>query len=112
MNTIRLPKDDETVEFSTSTIGRNINCADLAEIIDTFLNRGGLNANNAGKEVGLELRNTHRTLQRLAVAFSLGILDGISRQEYFDARNADAIKTAKKITEMRENGDLDIGAFI
>lgn len=64
------------------------------------------------EEVGLLLRNKHRTLQRSVVVFCLGILKGISQQEHTDARNADAIATAKQVTEMVENGDLNVGMFI
>lgn len=110
MRTINFEKDGEKVEVTASTIGRAIDAKDLAEIIDTFLNRSG--RFNSGEEVGLELRTTHRSLQRLVVEFSLGVLDGISQQEYVDVRNGQAIATAKKIAKMRENGELNIGAFI
>lgn len=84
---------------------------EMAESIDRFLNNFN-NPSHTGIEVGKELRTTHRTLQRSAVAFALGILEGISEQERTDARNEVAIRTAKKIKKMREDGDLPLGSFI
>lgn len=84
---------------------------EMAESIDRFLNSFN-NPSLTGIEVGKELRTTHRTLQRSAVAFALGILEGISEQERTDARNEVAIQTAKKIKKMRDDGDLPLGSFI
>jgi hypothetical protein len=102
----------ENCEHSTYEIARGINTPlHFARIFDNFLNSGGKQY-SSGVEVGKELRTTHRTLQRLAVCFALGIIAGLSEQEYTDARNETAIKTAKKIKEMVDNGELPLGAYL
>ncbi len=110
MSKIVLEVNNEKIETTTSTIARNITSEDLANIIDDHLN--GLYNQEAGMMVGVKLRNTHRTLQRLAVKFALDLLYGISQQDYTDARNQQAIETAKKIRQMVDNGELPIGYYI
>ena len=65
-----------------------------------------------GKEIGLQLRFTHRTLQRLVICFAFGLIAGLSEQEYTDPRNGTAIQTAKKIAQMLEDGELPLGLYI
>ena len=60
----------------------------------------------------MNLRSTHRTLQRLAICFSLGLIIGLSEQQYSDARNETAIETAKKLAEMFKKGELPTGLYI
>ena len=74
-------------------------------LFDDFLNLGGKDFRE-GKEVGLQLRFTHRTLQRLAICFAFGIIVGLSEQEHTDARNETAIQTAQKVANMLEAGEL------
>ena len=80
----------------------------LSEVMNTFGNQYLF-----GFATGQESRDpVHRSLQRSIIAFTLGVLSGISDQEHTDPRNGDAIYTAKKIRKMFESGDLDIGAMI
>jgi hypothetical protein len=65
-----------------------------------------------GTEVGKLLRGTHRTLQRLAICYSLGVIIGLSDQQFTDARNEVSIKTAKKIARLFEEGELPLGLYI
>ena len=65
-----------------------------------------------GKEIGLQLRFTHRTLQRLVICFAFGLIAGLSEQEYTDPRNETAIQPAKKIAQMLEDGELPLGLYI
>jgi len=99
----------ETIDVYT--LAKSLTVENLATLLDDFLNLGGKGFRE-GKEVGLQLRFTHRTLQRLAVCFVFGIITGLSEQEYTDPRNETAIQTAKKIAQMLEKGDLPLGLYI
>jgi len=106
--------DEEAIEVKTNAslyaVGRDLSASGMAYLLDNFLNYGFNEAK--GIQVGLLLRTTHRTLQRLAVVFALGLLYGISKQEYTDARNETAINTAKKVAEMMDSGELSSGLYI
>ena len=65
-----------------------------------------------GKQVGLQLRFTHRTLQRLAICFAFGVIVGLSEQEHTDPRNETAIQTAKKVAQMLAEGEFPFGLYI
>ncbi len=99
----------ETIEVYT--LAKSLTIENLAALLDDFLNLGG-KGYPEGKEIGLQLRFTHRTLQRLAVCFAFGLIAGLSEQEYTDPRNETAIQTAKKVAQMLEKGDLPFGLYI
>jgi hypothetical protein len=99
----------ETV--SIYMIARSITPLNFAKLLDNYLNLGGKGFGE-GKLVGLHLRHTHRTLQRLAVCFALGLIFGLSEQEYTDARNQMAIQTAQKIAQMVRDGELPTGMYL
>jgi hypothetical protein len=99
----------ETIEVYT--LAKSLTIENLAALLDDFLNLGGKGFRE-GKEIGLQLRFTHRTLQRLAVCFAFGLIAGLSEQEFTDPRNETAIQTAKKIAQMLEKGDLPLGLYI
>jgi len=99
----------ETIDVYT--LSKSLSTENLAALLDDFLNLGGKGFRD-GKEIGLQLRFTHRTLQRLAVCFAFGIITGLSEQEYTDPRNETAIQTAKKVAQMLEKGDLPLGLYI
>lgn len=88
---------------------RSMNEAQFAHLFDGFLNGG---RDNSGYRIGLMLRKTHRTLQRLAIKFALDLLRGISKQVDGDPRNQDALNVAKEITRQYEAGELNIGQYI
>lgn len=98
-------------EVSVSQVAKCATHENFVYLLDCYLNYGGKEFRE-GKEVGSDLRNTHRTLQRSAVAFALGLLVGISEQEHTDGRNETAIATAKKIKQMVESGELPLGMYI
>jgi hypothetical protein len=105
-------RTDETGEtIDVYTIAKSLTIENFAAILDDFLNLGG-KGYHEGKHVGLELRFTHRTLQRLVICFVFGIIAGLSEQEYTDPRNETAIQTAKKIVQLMESGELPVGLFI
>lgn len=97
--------------ISTYTIARSMTIGNFVKLFDEWLNFGGKQLAE-GKLVGLQLRFTHRTLQRQAVAFALGIIAGLSEQEYTDPRNETAIQTAKKIVQLMQSDQLPLGPYL
>ncbi len=103
---------DETGDsLSTHTLARSMTAENFTCLFDDFLNLGGKDFRE-GKETGLQLRFTHRTLQRLAICFAFGIIVGLSEQEYTDPRNETAIQTSQKVANMLEAGELPLGLYI
>ena len=103
---------EETGEtLSVYTLAKSLTLENFVSMLDDFLNLGGKGFRE-GKEIGLQLRFTHRTLQRLVICFAFGMIAGLSEQEYTDPRNETAIQTAKKIAQMLEKGDLPLGLYI
>jgi hypothetical protein len=103
--------DDTGETLSTHTLARSMTAENFTALFDDFLNLGGKDFQE-GKEIGLQLRFTHRTLQRLAICFALGIITGLSEQEYTDPRNETAIQTAQKVAEMMEGGEFPLGLYL
>ena len=98
-------------EISIYKVAKSMSAENFAILFEDFLNLGGKQFQE-GRLIGLHLRHTHRTLQRLAVCFALGMIVGLSEQERTDPRNETAIKTAKKLAEMVRNGELPMGAYL
>jgi len=98
-------------EISIYKVAKSMSPENFAKLFDDYLNLGGKQFQE-GRLIGLHLRHTHRTLQRLAVCFALGIIVGLSEQEYTDLRNETAIKTAKKLAQMFRDGDLPLGSYL
>jgi hypothetical protein len=105
----RYEDTDETL--STHTLARLMTAENFTALFDDFLNLGGKDFRE-GKEIGLQLRFTHRTLQRLAICFVFGIIVGLSEQDYTDPRNQEAIQTAKKVARMMEAGEFPLGPYL
>lgn len=107
ISTQKINGEDAPLEVSHLhlTIGQ------FTTLFDNFLNLGGKQYRE-GNQVGKNLRSTHRTLQRQAICFCLGLIAGLSEQQYTDPRNDDAIKTAKKIKDMLETGQLNCGPYL
>jgi len=97
--------------LSIHSLARSMTLENYAALLDNFLNLGG-KGYTEGQKIGLKLRFTHRTLQRLVVCFNLGMIAGLSDQEHTDARNETAIKTAKKMVQMLEAGELPTGFYL
>lgn len=97
--------------ISTFTIARSMTLINFTKLLDEFLNLGGKGFPE-GKKVGLDLRFTHRTLQRLVVCFALGIISGLAEQEHTDPRNETAINSAKKVADLIKDGELPFGLYI
>ena len=105
----RNKENGETI--SAYVVAKSMTLENFAAVLDDFLNLGGKGFRE-GQLVGLQMRTTHRTLQRLVVCFAFGLIAGLSEQEYTDPRNETAILTAKKISRMLENGELPLGLYI
>jgi hypothetical protein len=118
-NTIRIKlynsdtsRNEETGQtIDVYTLAKSMTIDNFAAMLDDFLNLGGKGFRE-GKQIGLDLRFTHRTLQRLVICFAFGIISGLSEQEYTDPRNETAIQTAKKVVQLMESGELPVGLYI
>jgi len=97
--------------ISIYALARSMTPENFTKLFDQYLNLGSKGFSE-GKQIGLNLRSTHRTLQRLAICFVIGLVIGLSEQQYFDARNETAIETAKKLAEMYKNNELPTGMYI
>ena len=103
---------EETGEtVSIYTVARSMTMDNFTKLFDEFLNLGGKQYAE-GMIVGMKLRFTHRSLQRLAICFAFGLISGLSEQEYVDARNETAVATAKKVKQMIDQGELPFGLYI
>ena len=100
---------DETI--SIYALARSMTPGNFTKLFDQYLNLGAKGFSE-GKQIGLNLRSTHRTLQRLAICFAIGLIIGLSEQEHSDARNETAIKTAKIVAQMMEEDELPLGLYI
>jgi len=100
---------DETI--SIYTLARSMTHENFTKLFDQYINLGSKGFSE-GKQIGLNLRTTHRTIQRLAICFAIGLVIGLSQQQYSDARNETAIETAKKLARMMEEGNLPLGFYI
>lgn len=103
--------EDAGETIDVYTLAKSLTIENFAAMMDDFLNLGGKGFRE-GKEVGLQLRFTHRTLQRLVICFAFGMIAGLSEQEYTDPRNETAIQTAKKVVQLMESGELPVGLYI
>ena len=103
---------EETGEtISTYQVAKSLTSENFAALLDEYLNLGGKDFRE-GKEIGLQLRFTHRTLQRLAICFAFGLIAGLSEQEYTDPRNDTAIQTAQKVAQMLAENEFPLGLYI
>lgn len=105
-------RNEETGEnIDVYSLAKSLTLENFAALLDDYLNLGG-KGYREGREIGLQLRYTHRTLQRLAICFALGLIAGLSEQEFTDPRNETAIQTAKKVVKLLEEGELPVGPYI
>ena len=110
-NSTNSAMEDTGETVSIYAVARSMTLVNFTKLFDEYLNLGGKQYAE-GKIVGMKLRFTHRSLQRLAVCFAFGIISGLSEQEYVDARNETAVETAKKVKQMIDQGELPFGLYI
>jgi len=84
--------------FDVYNLVKSLTLENFAALVEDYLNLGG-KGYREGHEIGLQLRHTHRTLQRLVICFAFGLVAGLSEQEFTDPRNETAIQTAKKVVQ-------------
>jgi hypothetical protein len=97
--------------ISIYALARSMAPENFTEFFDQYLNLGAKGFQE-GRQIGMNLRTTHRTLQRLAICFAIGLVIGLSEQQHSDARNETDIETAKKLARMVEKGELPTGMYI
>jgi hypothetical protein len=102
---------DTGESLSVYCLAKSLTPSNFASLLDDYLNLGG-KGYREGHQIGLEMRYTHRTLQRLVICFAFGLMVGLSEQEFTDPRNETAIQTAKKIAQMLADGELPVGLYI
>ncbi len=92
-------------------IVRSMTKENFIYLLSEWVNVGMKDQRN-GEEVGIAFHCEHRTLQASFFRWCLGFIVGLSKQEYTDARNETAVKSAKKIAKMLEDGELEMGWLI
>lgn len=85
----------------THAIARSLDPETFAALLDDYVNTFHSDFKR-GEKTGKELRRSHRTLQRSVIVELVGIIAGISDQDFTDARNEGAIALAKKIKALYE----------
>jgi hypothetical protein len=96
---------------SLYTLVHSITPEQFGELLSDYLN-SGMKDFSEGERLGKQLHNQHRTIQASIIRFALGIIMGLSKQEYTDARNETPVAMGKKIASMVENGELKMGYMI
>lgn len=91
---------------------RCINSEQLAYFLGEHLNVGMKGGFSYGKLIGKFCQNEHRTIQGELIRFCLGLIVGLSDQQYTDARNEVPVRTGKRIALMLEDGTLEKGWMI
>ena len=102
---------DYLAEVSARDLASSMTDESLVEFLDSYVNDYSKGFKH-GKEIGVLTQKFHRTLQRTLICEILGILVGLSEQQYTDARNKAAIASAKVIANMLKEGDLSLGGMV
>lgn len=96
-------------KVSVDEIARALNPEQFAQLLDDYCNNYHPHFER-GLKIGRALWYTHRTGQRSIVAMLMGIIKGMSEQEFVDGRNEKAIALTKKVAILyQEEG---IGLYI
>ena len=101
--TNKLEETGETVDVYAIT--RSMTMENFALVFSQFVSYGRKDYRQ-GRELGLRLRSAHPLLQRSIIGFVFGIITGLSEQYYTEAGNDMAISTARRISQMIDNGHL------
>lgn len=104
-------KWDDKGTVSTYTIVRSIKPEQFTYLLSEYINVG-MKDLGEGKRVGTEFQSEHRTLQGSLFRFCMGVIIGLSKQQYTDARNEIPVATAKIISDMVDKGELKLGWMI
>lgn len=107
----QIEEGEEEQIVNIGQVARAINDEQLALLISEYLNIGFKGHRN-GIAVGKAGTRFHRTIQRSFIGWLIGAIVSMAEQEYWDDRNATAVKAAKKIAKLYKDGDLNIGPMI
>lgn len=100
-------KSDGTEQVVNAyNLGKNMKVGFLVEMMSNWANNFSFNPAGLGKEFSDYLQRHHRTIQGCIINFLLGILVAYGTTEYFDDRNATAVKTCQVIREMVKNDEI------
>lgn len=97
--------------LSLYLVAKSMKPRNLASLLSSYLNSFSVDF-GTGKSIGKLFHCEHRTLQGSLYRFVLGILVGLSDQEYTDPRNEVAVRNSKKIRQMIEDGEIEVGYLI
>lgn len=95
-------------------LAKNLNVKQFAAVLDDWLNSGGKGFRD-GAEIGKLMTQSHRTLQGLFIQWCLGLIIGFAKNSdprWTDPRNEVAVRTAIKIKDLYEAGELENQPFI
>ena len=92
-------------------VAKSMSVKQFASMLSDWINSYSVDY-NAGEEIGKLFRFQHRTLQGTLYRLVLGILVGLSQQEYTDPRNEVAVRNSKKIAQMLDDGTVERGYMI
>ena len=101
------------MDYNVIEQARDLKPEEFAKLLEQRCNSYHMDAPE-GVQVGEALRNSHRTLQATTFRYLVGIIIGLSHQEqrFTDARNEVAVRSAKRIADMVEHGELELGYMI
>jgi len=97
--------------ISPYAVARSATHENIADILDDFCNCG-MKDYREGETIGKLCQTKHRTIQASIIRFCLGIIIGLSKQEYTDARNEMPVAMGKKLSALIEDGTLKMGWMI
>lgn len=102
---------ESMIELSPWSLARSLTPGNFSELLDEYLNTG-MKDYRDGVVVGEKCRSAHRTIQGCVIRFCLGVIVGLSKQDYTDDRNKMPVEMAKKISQLVDDGELKMGWMI
>lgn len=85
---------EDSMTISVSSLSQRMSKENWNLLLSDYLNNFG-NAFTKGYFIGLLFRTEHRALHPNLVDWVMGLLQGLSEQQYLDARNQQAVERAK-----------------
>jgi len=96
-------------QVSGYAVAKALDAESFASLLDDYVNNFSSSYKH-GVKTGHKLRQSHRTLQRSVIVELVGIISGLSEQEWTDPRNEQAIKLAKQVKALYE--ETGAGPFV
>lgn len=98
-------------QVSTYSIAKAMTTENMVEVLSDWMNSFSKDY-GTGVEIGKQLEGKHRTLQSSVGRLCVGILVGLGKQRFTDARNEAIVKLGQDIERMLEDGTLNKGYMI